>query len=86
MTVNAARAGTEYIFDNCAFWPGIEVSGDGTAIDAGDGTQPDGLILDLEIYGAHYGGLTYRHDSTTEARSLSGTFDGKEVSTPRPLP
>jgi pimeloyl-ACP methyl ester carboxylesterase len=86
MTANAARSGTEYIFDSCAFWPGIEVSGDGTAIDAGDGTRPDGLTLDLEISGAHYGALTYRHDTTTEARSLSGKFDGQAVATPRPLP
>jgi pimeloyl-ACP methyl ester carboxylesterase len=55
MTVDAASSGTEYIFDNCAFWPGIEVSGDGVLIDAGDGTKPDGLSLDLEIMGAHYG-------------------------------
>jgi pimeloyl-ACP methyl ester carboxylesterase len=86
MTANAARAGTEYTFDSCAFWPDLEVSGDGTLIDAGDGTRPDGLTLDLEISGAHFGALTYRHDTTTEARSLSGKFDGKEVSTPQPLP
>jgi hypothetical protein len=86
MTANAARAGTEYTFDACAFWPGLAVSGDGTAIDAGDGTRPDGLTLDLKISGTHQGTLTYRHDTTTEARSLSGTFDGKEASTPQPLP
>jgi pimeloyl-ACP methyl ester carboxylesterase len=86
MTVDAASSGTEYIFDDCAFWRGIEVSGDGVSIDASDGMQPDGLSLDIEIMGAHHGALSYRHDTTTEARSLSGKYDGKDVATPRPLP
>jgi pimeloyl-ACP methyl ester carboxylesterase len=85
-TANAARSGVEYTFDACAFWPGLAVSGDGTAIDAGDGTRPDGLTLDLKVSGTHQGALTYRHDTTTAARSLGGTFDGQEVATPRPLP
>jgi pimeloyl-ACP methyl ester carboxylesterase len=86
LTANAARNGVEYSFDSCAFWPGLEVSGSGVAIDADDGTRPDGLTLDLEIIGSHYGAIVYRHDHSTEARSLSGKFDGKAVSTPRPLP
>jgi pimeloyl-ACP methyl ester carboxylesterase len=85
-TANAARSGVEYTFDACAFWPGLAVSGDGTAIDAGDGTRPDGLSLDLKVSGMHRGRLTYRHDTTTAARSISGTFDGQAVVTPRPLP
>jgi hypothetical protein len=44
------------------------------------------LTLDVEIYGTHSGGFTYRHDTSTDARSLSGKFDGKAVATPRPLP
>ncbi|GAB2174789.1 alpha/beta fold hydrolase [Dongia sp. agr-C8] len=86
LTVNAARSGVEYSFESCAFWPGLKVSGSGVAIDADDGTRPDGLTLDLNISGGHRGAIVYRHDSTTEARSLSGTFDGKDASTPRPLP
>jgi pimeloyl-ACP methyl ester carboxylesterase len=86
ISANAARSGVEYTFDGCAFWPGIEVSGDGTSIDPGDGTRPDGLTLDLKVSGRHQGALAYRHDTTTEARSLSGSFDGKEASAPRPLP
>jgi hypothetical protein len=86
LTADTAQSGVEYTFESCAFWPGVEVSGDGVAIDAGDGTHPDGLTLDIEIYGTHYGGFTYRHDTTTDARSLAGTYDGKKVATPRPLP
>ncbi len=86
LTVNAARSGVEYSFDRCALWPGLDVSGSGVAIDADGGTRPDGLTLDVKISGAHRGEIVYRHDSTTEARSLSGSFDGREVATPRPLP
>jgi pimeloyl-ACP methyl ester carboxylesterase len=86
LTVNAARSGVEYGFAACAFWPGLAVSGSGVSIDAGDGMRPDGLTLDVKIAGSHQGAFTYRHDSTTEARSLGGSFDGKQVSTPRPLP
>jgi|AraplaMF_Col_mMF_1032025.scaffolds.fasta_scaffold00048_116 pimeloyl-ACP methyl ester carboxylesterase len=86
ISANAASSGIEYTFDACAFWPGLTVSGDGTAIDAGDGTRPDGLTLELKVSGTHKGTLTYRHDTTTEARSVGGNFDGKEASTPRPLP
>jgi pimeloyl-ACP methyl ester carboxylesterase len=86
LTANAARAGVEYTFDDCTWWPDLKIDGDGVSIDAGDGTRPDGLTLDIEVSGAHQGALTYRHDTTTEARSLSGDYDGKDVSTPRPLP
>ncbi len=86
LSVNAARSGTEYTFDDCAWWPDLKIKGDGVSIDAGDGTRPDGLTLHFNVSGAHQGALTYRHDTTTEARSLSGDFDGKDVSTPRPLP
>ena len=86
VSANAARTGVEYTFEDCAWWPGLKINGDGVSIDAGDGTRPDGLTLDVKVSGAHKGALTYRHDTTTAARSLSGTFDGKDVSTPRPLP
>jgi pimeloyl-ACP methyl ester carboxylesterase len=85
-TVNAARSGVEYTFDACAFWPGLTVAGDGTLIDAGDGRRPDGLTLNLKVSGTHQGTIAYRRDTTTAARSLSGTFDGQDVATPRPMP
>ena len=83
VTATAAEAGTDYAFKDCAFWPDLKVSGDGIAIDAGDGTKPDGLTLDLKVAGAHKGALHYRHDRTTEARSLSGDYDGQPATTPR---
>jgi len=86
LTATAARSGVEYTFDTCAWWPDLKISGDGVSIDTGDGTRPDGLTLDVKLSGAHQGTLTYRHDTSTGARSLSGDFDGKPVSTPRSLP
>jgi pimeloyl-ACP methyl ester carboxylesterase len=86
LSATAARSGVEYTFADCALWPGLKINGDGVSIDAGDGGRPDGLTLDVEISGAHQGKLTYRHDTTTEARSLSGDFDGKPAVTPRPAP
>jgi hypothetical protein len=86
LTATAAEAGTDYGFKHCALWPGLEITGDGISIDAGDGTRPDGLTLSLEVSGAHHGTLIYRHDTTTEARSVSGDFDGKPVASPRPVP
>jgi pimeloyl-ACP methyl ester carboxylesterase len=85
-TANSAQSGVEYTFKACAWWPGLKIDGDGVSIDADDGTSPDGLTLDVKISGAHQGALTYRHDTTTAARSLTGTFDGQDVATPRPTP
>jgi pimeloyl-ACP methyl ester carboxylesterase len=86
LAANAARSGVEYSFEDCAWWRGLRIDGDGLSIAAGDGTRPDGLTLHVKVSGTHQGVLTYRHDTTTEARSLTGTFDGKDVSTPRPAP
>jgi len=86
LTASAAESGTGYSFKDCAWWKGIALSGDGVSIDAGDGSKPDGLTLTLVVTGTHRGTLFYRHDTTTDAMSLSGTYDGAEVSTPRPLP
>jgi pimeloyl-ACP methyl ester carboxylesterase len=96
VTATAAESGTEYSFKHCAFWPGLTVDGDGVDIDgsgeddqddgASDAARPDGLTLTLSLAGSHNGKLVYRRDRTTEAASLSGTFDGKPVATPRPLP
>ena len=86
LTATPAEAGMEYVFKDCAWWPGLKISGDGVAISAGDGTKPDGLTLDLKIAGSHQGALLYRHDDTTDAMNLSGRYDGAEVATPRPMP
>jgi pimeloyl-ACP methyl ester carboxylesterase len=86
VTANAAESGTEYAFKDCAWWPGVALSGDGVDIDAGDGDKPDGLTLRLDVGGAHRGSVTYRHDKTTDAMSVAGTYDGKDIAPPRPMP
>ena len=45
-----------------------------------------GLTLDLAVSGDHTGQITYRHNTATDAMTLNGTYDGKVVSTPRPVP
>jgi hypothetical protein len=86
VTATEAEAGTGYVFEDCAWWPGLRLRGDGVSIYAGDGTKPDGLTLDLKVAGAHRGAFIYRHDTTTDARSLTGEYDGQKALTPRPLP
>ena len=46
----------------------------------------DGLTLDLTVSGARRGQITYRHNTSTDAMTLAGSYDGKEISTPRTLP
>ena len=84
ITVTPGETATEYAFKDCAWWQGVKLSGSGTMIEADDGAKPDGLTLDLNISGTHRGKLAYRHDTTTDAISLAGTYDGKPSKTPRP--
>jgi pimeloyl-ACP methyl ester carboxylesterase len=83
ITVSAGEAGTEYAFSKCAWWPNLLLDGTGTHIDEGENV---GLTLELAVSGAHQGQFTFRHNSTTDAMTVSGNYDGKEVSTPRLLP
>jgi pimeloyl-ACP methyl ester carboxylesterase len=82
----AVAAGSDYTFENCAWWPGLKVSGEAISLDRGAGSTPDGMTLKIEFSGDHRGKLAYRHDSTTQAMSLSGDFDGKPIGALRPLP
>ncbi len=84
VTETAAPASYDYVFAACALWPGLVVDGTGTEVLLDEGA--DGITLALRASGAHSGDLTYRHNYTTEAVSLSGTYDGKAVATPRPAP
>lgn len=86
VTATEAENGIDYAFKDCAWWSGQQVSGDGISIDAGDGSRPDGLTLTVTIAGQHKGKLVYRHDTTTDAMSLSGTFDGAVIAPSRPMP
>jgi len=82
--VSAAEEGTAYTFNKCAWWRNMIVDGGGTQID--EGAENVGLTLDLSVSGMHQGQLTYRHNTTTDGMTLTGTYDGKAVTTPRPLP
>jgi pimeloyl-ACP methyl ester carboxylesterase len=84
VTVTASETATEYAFKGCAWWQGVKIGGSGSKIEVDDGTKPDGLTLDLDISGTHQGKFVYRHDTTTDAMSLAGTYDGKSLKTPRP--
>jgi hypothetical protein len=86
LTANSAESGTEYAFKDCSWIPGVKISGDGVDINGGDGAKPDGLTLRLNVAGAHQGTFTFRHDKTTDAMSVSGTYDGKDIAPPRPMP
>lgn len=82
--VSAAEEGTAYTFSKCAWWPNVMLDGSGTQIE--EGAENVGLTLDLSVSGAHQGQITYRHNTSTEAMFVTGTYDGKVVATPRPLP
>ncbi|HEY7689776.1 MAG TPA: alpha/beta fold hydrolase [Dongiaceae bacterium] len=84
ITVSAGEAGTEYAFSNCAWWPNIVLDGTGTQIEQGE--PNNGLTLHLSVGGAHQGEFTFHHNNSTDAMMVSGNYDGKDVSTPRPLP
>ena len=64
---------------------GRRLDGTGTQID--EGAENVGLTLDLAVQRDRHGGqITYRHNTTTDAMTLTGTYDGKTVTTPRPMP
>jgi pimeloyl-ACP methyl ester carboxylesterase len=82
--VSAAEEGTAYTFSKCGWWPDLVLDGSGTQID--EGAEDVGLTLDLSISGGHQGQITYRHNTTTDAMTLTGSYDGKTVTTPRLVP
>ena len=84
VTMSAAETGSDFAFDACAFWPGLELQGAGSETALGEGT--DGLTLALAFSGTHEGQLTYRNNTETEAWTVRGFYDGTEVETPRPMP
>jgi hypothetical protein len=78
--VSAAEEGTAYTFSKCAWWPDLVLDGSGTQIEEG------ALTLDLAVSGGHQGQISYRHDTTTDAMTITGSYDGQTVTTPRPMP
>jgi hypothetical protein len=84
LEISAAEEGTAYSFAKCVWWPGLQF--DGTGISIEEGAENVGLTLDLAVSGDHQGQITFRHNTATDAMTLNGTYDGKVVTTPRPLP
>ncbi|MEZ5831553.1 MAG: alpha/beta hydrolase [Dongiaceae bacterium] len=82
--VSAAEEGTAYTFSKCAWWPGMVI--DGSATQIAEGAEDVGLTLDLTVSGTHQGQFTYRHNTTTDAMTLTGIYDGKSMATPRLMP
>ena len=82
--VSAAEEGAAYTFSKCAWWQGLVLDGSGTQIE--EGAEAVGLTLDLAVSGGHQGQITYRHNTTTDAMTITGSYDGKTVTTPRPMP
>jgi len=76
------EGGQEYRFKNCELWPGLRISGTGSAHQKEN--ESDDITLAIDVAGAHQGHLNYHHDWITEATSLGGEYDGKELVTPRP--
>jgi pimeloyl-ACP methyl ester carboxylesterase len=76
------KSGREYRFRNCELWPGLRISGTGSAHQEGD--DSDDITLAIDVAGAHQGHLNYHHDWITDATSLGGEYDGEELETPRP--
>jgi pimeloyl-ACP methyl ester carboxylesterase len=77
-----ADRGAEFVFTACRFWP--ELAFDGTAAEISMGDPDDGILMTLQISsGAGTGNLTYRHRTTDQAYSLTGTWNGQPATLPR---
>jgi pimeloyl-ACP methyl ester carboxylesterase len=82
VTLTAGSRGTEFRFGACAFWPEVILTGKGLL--AENGTPTDGLSLQVDVMGLNSGRLTYVRNALTEAAWISGTWNGAEVTIPRP--
>ncbi|MCU0802300.1 MAG: alpha/beta hydrolase [Rhodobacteraceae bacterium] len=76
--------GYGYRFTDCAMWPGIVINGEG--VEVWNDIGLDRLTLTLDIAGPKSGQVTYVSRPWTESWGISGSFDGKPVETPRPMP
>jgi pimeloyl-ACP methyl ester carboxylesterase len=81
LSASAGGQGTDYSFQDCRFWPDLAVSGTGS--DVSSEGPDDGITLTLTVSGAHAGELAYRYSPSTEAYSLTGTWDGQPAVLPR---
>jgi hypothetical protein len=79
MTVSGSEDLREYGFAGCAWWPGIVLDGSATRAGA---KGSESLKLNLAISGEHSGKINYWRDVAATAGTLSGEYDGKEVTAP----
>lgn len=84
VTISEGDGNIVYDLAGCALWPDLVIDGSGLRVD--NGTASDGLTLDLMVSGAHSGQIGYRHDTFEETWEISGTYDGKGIAPPRPMP
>ena len=77
LVATATSYSERYSFEDCAFWPGISVSGAGSRDE--DGAGDDGIWLNLTVDGPVAGALAYVENDATEAVRLSGMWDGKAI-------
>ena len=70
---------TTFELADCALWPNLTLTG--AIRDADERTE-----FTLTVSGAHEGEIQSGFDWDTRAVSLTGTWDGQPVETPRPLP
>ncbi len=84
MIASSVQTGYVYIFADCAMWPGLVIDGSATEIVTGE--ADDGMTVKITVSGTHSGDLIYHNGYVTEAISLSGTYDGNALQTPRPMP
>jgi len=84
-SIDATSTDTAYVyaFRNCALWPQLVLNGTFTNEET-DEESSYALDATAKIDGKDRGTILYRHDLTTDTRSLGGVFDGKALSTPRP--
>jgi hypothetical protein len=68
---------TMYEFEDCAFWPSLSVTGYGSHDD--DDQGDDGVWLNVTVTGEHGGTLAYIENEATEARRVTGTWNGQPI-------
>ena len=84
VTISTQGDDTAYAFSTCAWWSGVVLDGTGLLVE--QDKPGDGLTLALTVSGTHSGQIVYRNNTLNAAKMISGTYDGNDISTPRPLP
>ncbi len=84
VTVTATETSSDTPSKTCAWWQQREAQRQRLAGRSGRWFNTGWSHARSRCVGTHQGKLAYRHDTTTDGMSLSGTYDGKPLTTPRP--